>query len=191
MIDLKSAFTEGVNNISTWRNRYTSQEYPHKVLINIMYRAYTMNFVWQDFENGKLPRFNNFNDAIIYMERYYGQTATEKVNANLLSWLRTRPNDYIGGCNYKFMEEVATDAERSASDLKLMETSYFVHLLKDKMVLYYIAMRLAGKTDEGAIEALTNYQVQMTDKFNYTSAKNAFGELIVYNYLAQRGISVS
>ena len=191
MIDLKSAFTEGVNNISTWRNRYTPQEYPHKVLINIMYRAYTMNFVWQDFENGKLPRFNNFNDAIIYMERYYGQTATEKVNANLLSWLRTRPNDYIGGCNYKFMEEVATDAERSASDLKLMETSYFVHLLKDKMVLYYIAMRLAGKTDEGAIEALTNYQVQMTDKFNYTSAKNAFGELIVDNYLAQRGISVS
>lgn len=190
MIDLKSAFTEGVNNISTWRNRYTPQEYPHKVLINIMYRAYTMNFVWQDFENGKLPRFNNFNDAIIYMERYYGQTATEKVNANLLSWLRTRPNDYIGGCNYKFMEEVATDAERSASDLKLMETSYFVHLLKDKMVLYYIAMRLAGKTDEGAIEALTNYQVQMTDKFNYTSAKNAFGELIVDNYLAQRGISV-
>ena len=191
MIDLKSAFTEGVNNISTWRNRYTPQEYPHKVLINIMYRAYTMNFVWQDFENGKLPRFNNFNDAIIYMERYYGQTATEKVNANLLSWLRTRPNDYIGGCNYKFMEEVATDAERSASDLKLMETSYFVHLLKDKMVLYYIAMRLAGKTDEGAIEALTNYQVQMTDKFNYTSAKNTFGELIVDNYLAQRGISVS
>lgn len=190
MIDLKSAFTEGVNNISTWRNRYTPQEYPHKVLINIMYRAYTMNFVWQDFENGKLPRFNNFNDAIIYMERYYGQTATEKVNANLLSWLRTRPNDYIGGCNYKFMKEVATDAERSASDLKLMETSYFVHLLKDKMVLYYIAMRLAGKTDEGAIEALTNYQVQMTDKFNYTSAKNAFGELIVDNYLAQRGISV-
>ena len=52
-------------------------------------------------------------------------------------------------------------------------------------------MRLAGKTDEGAIEALTNYQVQMTDKFNYTSAKNAFGELIVDNYLAQRGISVS
>ena len=191
MIDLKSAFTEGVNNISIWRNRYTPQEYPHKVLINIMYRAYTMNFVWQDFENGKLPRFNNFNDAIIYMERYYGQTATEKVNANLLSWLRTRPNDYIGGCNYKFMEEVATDAERSASDLKLMETSYFVHLLKDKMVLYYIAMRLAGKTDEGAIEALTNYQVQMTDKFNYTSAKNTFGELIVDNYLAQRGISVS
>ena len=191
MIDLKSAFTEGVNNISTWRNRYTPQEYPHKVLINIMYRAYTMNFVWQYFENGKLPRFNNFNDAIIYMERYYGQTATEKVNANLLSWLRTRPNDHIGGCNYKFTEEVATDAERSASDLKLMETSYFVHLLKDKMVLYYIAMRLAGKTDEGAIEALTNYQVQMTDKFNYTSAKNAFGELIVDNYLAQRGISVS
>ena len=69
-----------------------------------------------------------------------------------------------------------------------MEKSYFVHLLKDKMVLYFIAMRLSGKTDSQAIEALTNYQVEMTGSFDYTSAKNAFGELIVDNYLAQKGI---
>ncbi|MBO7230723.1 MAG: hypothetical protein J6V20_04855 [Bacteroidaceae bacterium] len=190
MIDLQTAFSEAENNIRVWRNRYTSQEYPHKILINIMYRAYTMSFVWEDFVNDKLPKFHNFNEAIISMERYYGQVATEKVNANLLNWLRTRANDYVGGCNYAFMEEVATDAERSANDLHIVETSYFVHLLKDKMVLYFIAMRLAGKTDSQAIEALTNYQVEMTGSFDYTSAKNAFGELIVDQYLAQKGISL-
>jgi hypothetical protein len=147
-----------------------------------------MNFVWDDFVNDRLPKFQNFNDAIISMERYYGQTAKEMVNANLLNWLRTRADEYVGGCNYKIMEEVATDAERSRSDLSLMEKSYFVHLLKDKMVLYFIAMRLSGKTDSQAIEALTNYQVEMTGSFDYTSAKNAFGELIVDNYLAQKGI---
>ena len=188
MIDLQTAFAEGENNIRVWRNRYTSQEYPHKILINIMYRAYTMNFVWDDFVNDRLPKFQNFNDAIISMERYYGQTAKEMVNANLLNWLRTRADEYVGGCNYKIMEEVATDAERSRSDLSLMEKSYFVHLLKDKMVLYFIAMRLSGKTYSQAIEALTNYQVEMTGSFDYTSAKNAFGELIVDNYLAQKGI---
>ena len=188
MIDLQIAFAEGENNIRVWRNRYTSQEYPHKILINIMYRAYTMNFVWDDFVNDRLPKFQNFNDAIISMERYYGQTAKEMVNANLLNWLRSRADEYVGGCNYKIMEEVATDAERSRSDLSLMEKSYFVHLLKDKMVLYFIAMRLSGKTDSQAIEALTNYQVEMTGSFDYTSAKNAFGELIVDNYLAQKGI---
>lgn len=188
MIDLQTAFAEGENNIRVWRNRYTSQEYPHKILINIMYRAYTMDFVWNDYVCGKLPKFQNFSDAIISMERYYGQTATEKVNANLLNWLRTRADEYIGGCNYKFMEEVATDAERNSSDLSLVENSYFVHLLKDKMVLYFIAMRLTGKTDSQAIEALTNYQVEMTGSFDYTSAKNAFGELIVDNYLAKKSI---
>ena len=188
MIDLQTAFAEGENNIRVWRNRYTSQEYPHKILINIMYRAYTMSFVWDDFVNGKLPKFQSFNDAIISMERYYGQTATEKVNANLLNWLRTRADDYVGGCNYKFMEQVATDAERNRNDLHIVETSYFIHLLKDKMVLYFIAMRLSGKTDSQAIEALTNYQVEMTGSFDYTSAKNAFGDLIVDDYLAQKGI---
>lgn len=188
MIDLQTAFAEAENNIRVWRNRYTSQEYPHKILINIMYRAYTMSFIWEDFDNGKLPKFQSFNDAIISMERYYGNVAVEKVNANLLTWLRTRANDYVGGCNYKFMEEVATDAEQNPRDRHLVETSYFSHLLKDKMVLYFIAMRLAGKTDSQAIEALTNYQVEMTGSFDYTSAKNAFGELIVDNYLAQKGI---
>lgn len=187
MIDLQAAFAEGENNIRVWRNRYTSQEYPHKILINIMYRAYTMSLVWDDFVNGKLPKFQSFNDAIISMERYYGQVATEKVNANLLNWLRTRANEFVGGCNYKFMEEVATNAERNPQDLHLIEVGYFIHLLKDKMVLYFIAMRLAGKTDSQAIEALTNYQVEMTGSFDYTSAKNAFGDLIVDNYLAQKG----
>ena len=188
MIDLQTAFAEGENNIRVWRNRYTSQEYPHKILINIMYRAYSMNFVWEDFVNGRLPKFQSFNDAIISMERYYSQTAIEKVNTNLLNWLRTRANEYVGGCNYKFMEEFATNAERNRRDLSLMEASYFAHLLKDKMVLYFIAMRLAGKTDSQAIEALTNYQVEMTGSFDYTSAKNAFGDLIIDNYLAQKGI---
>jgi hypothetical protein len=70
MVDMTQAFTEATNNIRTWRNRYSADEYPHKVVINMMYRAYTMRQVWKDFMFGRLPRFNNYTTAIGEMEKF-------------------------------------------------------------------------------------------------------------------------
>ena len=40
MIDLNSSYKEAVENIQKWFSRYSSEEYPHKIVLNIMYRAY-------------------------------------------------------------------------------------------------------------------------------------------------------
>ncbi|MGB8193193.1 MAG: hypothetical protein WCF67_14790 [Chitinophagaceae bacterium] len=45
-IDLTQPFSEGVNNLITWRARYSKFEYPFKVVQNIFYRQYTMNSIW-------------------------------------------------------------------------------------------------------------------------------------------------
>ena len=190
MIDLNQAFTEASNNIRTWRNRYSRQEYPHKILVNIMYRAYTMNFIWNDYKANRLPVFDSFQDAVIFMEQYYGKIACEKVMDNLLTWLQRNASDWIGNCCYKFMDELCTSAEISRSDLTLIESSYYVHLLNDKMVLYWIAMRQAGNSEVKSIELLTNYQVELTQELEYGSLKRAFSELISNNYLSERGITI-
>ena len=188
MIDLNPAFTEASNNIRTWRNRYTSQEYPHKILVNIMYRAYIMNFIWNDYKANRLPVFDNFQDSVRFLEQYYGKTALEKVNANLLTWLQRNADDWVGNCCYRVMDEMCTSAERNRRDLTDVESSYYLHLLNDKLVLYWIAMRQAGNSEAKSIELLTNYQVEITQELEYRSLKQAFSELISTNFLSERGI---
>ena len=38
MVDMTPAFKEAVNNVREWRTRYSSSDYPHKVVINISRR---------------------------------------------------------------------------------------------------------------------------------------------------------
>lgn len=190
MIDLSNDFAEGVSKIQTWRNRYNFKEYPHKILINIMYRAYTTNMVWDEFESGMMPKFSSFQESVVYVVKRYGTLAVEKVNSNLLNWLQNNPGKWVGNCCYQFMEEVATDAEKSRKNLDMMEKSYLHHLLNDKMVLYFIAMRQAGETEAKAIERLTNFQVEMTAKLDYGSTKRMFAELITERFLENKGIKI-
>ena len=45
-IDLTNTFKESRELINTWRNRYNSQEYPKKVVMNVFYRKYTIEKMW-------------------------------------------------------------------------------------------------------------------------------------------------
>ena len=38
MIDLTYALNEGTSNLIKWRGRYSPQEYPQKIVLNIFYR---------------------------------------------------------------------------------------------------------------------------------------------------------
>ena len=68
MIDLTPPLSEAMNNIAAWRNRYTKTEYPHKIVVNMMYRAYSTRLVFQAFSNGELPDgFDDFQEAIQYV----------------------------------------------------------------------------------------------------------------------------
>ena len=56
MIEIKPAFDEATRNILTWRNRYSKSEYPHKVVINMMYRAYGMKHIWDEFRANRFQQ---------------------------------------------------------------------------------------------------------------------------------------
>ena len=65
MIDLNSSYKEAVENIQNWFSRYSSEEYPHKIVLNIMYRAYTMETLYKEYEDGTLPHFNDLNSSLL------------------------------------------------------------------------------------------------------------------------------
>lgn len=55
MIDLRPPLNEALGNIVNWRNKYARKEYPHKIVLNIMYRAYSTKFVFEAF-SGQLHK---------------------------------------------------------------------------------------------------------------------------------------
>ena len=183
MIDIKPAFDEGMRNIRTWRNRYSETEYPHKVVINMMYRAYAMDYIWNEFKNSRLPRYNSINEALIGMEKHYSTVTANNINANLLNWLRIKPNERIGTLIYHNYEKIAKEAELNYSKKEELEFSYLFNLLQDKLVQYYIAIRLTGKNMQETITAMTNYMIEPISGMTYEIAKQAFQQLYVARFM--------
>lgn len=96
-----------MNNLLTWRNRYSKSEYPEKVVLNIFYRKYTMELMFPDivgcFENessGKPKvKWSDFNEGFQKLKTIYGSTATSKTHPVLMNLLAQQEKN-VGNTNY-------------------------------------------------------------------------------------------
>ena len=183
MIDLKNRYEEGVHRVRDWRNRYSITEYPHKVVLNMMYRAYTMSYIWNEFKTDKLPTFTSMNDAFIYMDKHYGEIAATYIQPNLLGWLQNNPTKEIGTLVYLNYEKIASDAEGDKSKKEELEFSYLFNLIQDYCVLYFIAIRLCGKSLTDTIALMTNYMIEDIPQIDYSIAKQVFLQLYVSKFM--------
>lgn len=183
MIDIKSCFDEATRNVRTWRNRYSESEYPHKVVINMMYRAYGMDYIWKEFANGRLQKFNSIEDALRGMEIHYAEVSSNIVRGNLLNWLKLKPDETVGTLTFANYERIATTAETNAVQKEELEFSYIYELLQDKLVLYYLAIRQTGKNMQDTIAMMTNYVIEPISNMDYAIAKKVFGQLYVAKYM--------
>ena len=62
MIELRPALNEALRNLVNWRNKYPTQVYPHKIVLNMLYRAYSTRFVYQAYANDEMPEFDDVAD---------------------------------------------------------------------------------------------------------------------------------
>lgn len=186
MINLTPDFKEASKNINAWRQRYQPplfrhQDYPHKIVVNMMYRAYTTRAVFEDFKNDILmDDFDDFVAAFGYVKQQYEEKAREEIHANLLNWMKFRPNEQVGTLTTANYESLATRAESDKKALEELEFSYIFEMLCDMCVLYFIAFKLCGMSDEEAIEKLSNYQVELQQELDYTGLKVAFRQLPLF-----------
>jgi len=183
MIDLSTAYNEATKNIVTWRNRYDKRTYPHKIVLNMMYRAYAMQHIWIKYELHLLKNYKNQDEALIGMEQLYGMTAINEIHSHLESWLKNVPNQSIGGLIFTNYDAKATAAEFSNSILEELEFSYIFDLLQEKLVLYWIAFKQLGYNTQDAITQLTNIIIELEHEPSYEDIKGIFGNLIVKQYM--------
>ena len=183
MIDLRQALNEAMRNIPTWRLKYPSHIYPHKIVLNMMYRAYSTRMVYEAFINDEMVEFEDFNEAFYYVMQFYADAALHEVHPKLEYWMATNPNEQVGSLCTARYEALATKAEADKSALEELEFSYAFELVNDMCVLYYIAFRLNGLNDVDAISKMTDTIIESIPNMDYAVVKQVFQQLIVARFM--------
>src|SRR5262245_17410779 len=102
MVNLINPYNECINRLITWRNRYSGNEYPFKVVCNIFYRQYTMNSIWESQIDSSFEKYFNTEKEwmqpfeVLWSEYSY---ASRQFPPNILVELMNRHED-VGGLNY-------------------------------------------------------------------------------------------
>jgi len=185
MIELRPALNEAMGNIQNWRNKYPKDVYPHKIVLNMMYRAYSTRIVYESFANDEMVEFDDFNEAVLYVLRFYGQTALTEVNPYLIGWMHDRPNEQVGSLSTARYEALASKAETNDASLEELEFSYIFEMINDMCVLYFIAFRLSGLSEVDAIAKMTDVIIEPLERMDYAITKQAFLQLLVARYMGE------
>ena len=188
MIDLTLALTEGINNLCTWRNRYKSDEYPQKVVLNIFYRRYTMNKMWNDLMSIiKQKSYNSFQQAAMTLEKLYSETAVTKVQPYLNSWIENNPDEIVGAIHYRdfigLIQRVQMGSKPAKEEL---EFSYLHYLISDKATLAWAAFCATGISPLEAITEVSGAIIKPMTLNDYNTLTVGLGQLYTTSFLQDR-----
>ena len=188
MIDMTSALTEGTNNLLKWRNRYSSVEYPQKIVLNIFYRRYTMRTMWNELMNIVNQRaYNSFQDAAMVLEKLYSSTAIVKVAPYLESWIRNNPNEIVGAIHYKDFEGLIQRVQIGSKPAKEeLEFSYLHYLISDKATLAWAAFCAIGISPLKAITEVSGAIIQPMPLNDYNTLTVGLGQLYTTRFMQDR-----
>ena len=186
MVDLRIPYRKGVENLLRWRNRYSKEEYPLKVVKNIFYRKYTMELIFPELVDFfHLNQNQNERDFGYFMglaKEKYSNVACYKVNPVLEKLLIQRPK--VGTANYNNYTERIANAE--SGDSKMIETiefDYLFYLLTDECILLWTALGGSGDSQVDAFGKLTGLLVTMNNITRYQEIETTFGQFCVSKYL--------
>ena len=188
MINMTPALTEGINNLRTWRNRYTSTEYPQEVVLNIFYRRYTMNEMWNDLMSIiEQKSYNSFQEAAMTLEKLYSETAFPKVQPYLNSWIENNPDEIVGAIHYRdfigLIQRVQMGSKPAKEEL---EFSYLHYLISDKATLAWAAFCATGISPLKAITEVSGAIIQPIPLNDYNTLTVGLGQLYTTRFLQDR-----
>jgi hypothetical protein len=86
-VDVSNSSFTAYAKLNEWRQRYSDSEYPGKVVINIFYRKYIIDEMWQEL----ISYFNKNHGQLWYRTKnYWRQIATQKVNGELITLIQDK-----------------------------------------------------------------------------------------------------
>jgi hypothetical protein len=189
--DLRNPLNEGMNNLLTWRNRYSKSEYPEKVVLNIFYRKYTMEFMFPEilgcFGKNLLgqpkTKWNDFNEGFSKLKNTYSSTALSKTQPVLLSLLANKERN-VGNTNYGIFAPLISAAKNGdKAKLEEIEYAYLYYFLTDECILLWGAFGGTGLSKIDVIGKMSGAIIETEEIQTYGHIEQALGRLCAAAYL--------
>lgn len=183
-LDFRNIYGSGLQNLLTWRNRYSTSEYPEKVVTNIFYRKFTMEAMWHtiitSFDDEK---WSDWNVGFAQLRQEYSQTATLKILPKL-DGLATDTSISVGSTGYRYFKDLVETARMGhQKNLEEIEFRYLYYLLTDESILIWSALGGTGKSMVDAVALLTGVVFEFNSELNYLTIEETLGHYGVSPYL--------
>jgi hypothetical protein len=161
--DLTPEYNQAVDLLITWRNRYSKVEYPFKIAVNIFYRQYTMNSIWNTELINSFYHYKGVESDVLksfeLLETAYSNASAQFATANGLYDLMNK-NEDVGGINYKDIFPIVIKAQTGDNAaVEELEFSYLFYFLCNKATLLWAAFGRKGFSQIGAITQTTGAMV--------------------------------
>ncbi len=188
MVDLSNLYRTGLGMLQTWRSRYSLEEYPEKVLLNIFYWKYTTDFMWNDIENcfqtNGQKKWANFDLGLEKMNDIYSTVAGAKTQSQLPNLLKLSPSRIVGNLTYSSYNERIIKAKRGSSiDIEEIEFAYLYYLLVDQAILMWASFGGLGYNKIDAIAQVSSVIIKSAPINSYSTIESVLGKLLVSPFL--------
>src|ERR1700722_8579601 len=171
-IDLKNPYNnEALRCLNTWRERYSKSEYPFKIVLNMFYRQYTMNSIWQSQLESSFNEYaNTENDVLksVYkLEIEYANSSLQFAIGDNLIDLMNKKED-IGSINYANNIQLISSAQNGSNKaVEELEFTYLYNFLCNKSILFWAAFGRKGFSKIDAIAQVTGAVIESNEPITY------------------------
>jgi hypothetical protein len=177
-INLTSTFKDARQLTNSWKARYSKEEYPQKVIMNIFYRKYIIEKMWPTIFNTK---FSNWETAYEYLNNKYSEVA---LTINPVLETKLKANDKVTSIRFSdFASYIQSASSGNAQALKGIEYTYFLHRIFDELILVWVAMVISGETKINAIAKITRAVIEDMPINEYAIIEQIFDKLGAEQYL--------
>ncbi len=178
--DLTSTFKDSRRLLNEWKNRYSKEEYPNKLVLNIFYRKYSIDRMWPNVLNNSYP---DWETAYENNKHEYARVAQNEIVPVLETFIKM--DKKVTTVRYSdFYSYIDSASKGNIEAIKGIEYTYFLHRVLDELVILWISFVNAGIQRVEAITKLTG--VVLPPKMpieSYLEVEQLFDQLGAEKYL--------
>jgi hypothetical protein len=172
-----------LKKLSTWRGRYSHQEYPYKVALNLLYDLLVVEKVWNEIqisiEMSHLgwgnTNFHNFHEAHGYVLNRSDSIAGSSIRPIVVNEYKKR--NKVANFNWASIRDRVVKAQNGNNkEIQKIELAYHYFTCGVELIYAWLALRYIGTDKETAFMELTGTSMSGIDYKSYESLLNGFGK---------------
>jgi len=172
-----------LKKLCVWRKRYSEQEYPYKVAMNLLYDLLIVEKIWDEIQIsiemsylgfGK-TNFQSFHEAHGYVLNRCDSVAKSSIRTIVSREYKTR--NLIANFNWSSTRNRVIKAQNGDNkEVQKIELAYYYFTCGVELIYAWLALRYLGFDQQAAFEDLTGMGISVVDYNSYQSLLNCFGK---------------